>query len=167
MAWIHESKGRPGKTGMLVVALLCAGAGVVGLLAGKDLTQQVFGPVVAFAVAALFLSLSLGERGHALSVDEDRLRWRWHPGVRGVSAEVALAELRELHRESEPPVLRDGRPERRRVQQAFVVLADGRRRKLPPAVMRDWTSLVRELRAVRPDLKVVERETDDFTGADP
>ena len=54
----------------------------------------------------------------------------------------------------------------RHAQQVFVVLADGSRRRLPPHVLRDWAALVRELRKVRPDLKVVERETDDFSPAE-
>ena len=56
--------------------------------------------------------------------------------------------------------------ERRRAQQLFVVLADGGRRKLPPALLRHWDDLVRELRAAKPDLRLVERETDEFTAAD-
>jgi hypothetical protein len=164
--WTHQSGGRPGRIGMAVIAAGWAAAGIVGLVAGRDLTQQVIGPVVAFAGAGLFASLAFGERGHRLSIADGRLRWSWHPG-KAVSADLALAELRELHRESEPaPAAVEGKAERRRAQQLFVVLADGSRRKLPPALLRHWDEFVDELRAAKPDLRVVEREAADFTAAD-
>ena len=166
MAWIHETSGRPARWGMLAIAALLLIAAVLGFCLGQDVTQQVVGPVVVLAGAGLFASLAVGERGQSLSIDAGRLRWSWKRGTRAVRADVALDELRELHREAEPPVVRDGQPERRRLQQIFVVLADGRRRLLPPSLLRNWEAFVRELRAVRPDLKVTERETDSFTAAE-
>jgi hypothetical protein len=164
--WSHQSGGRPGRIAMAAIAAGWAAAGILGLVAGQDLTQQVFAPAVAFAGAGLFASLAFGERGHRLDIGGGRLRWSWHPG-RSVKADLALADLRELHRETEAPPVREGQAERRRAQQIFVVLADGARRKLPPAVLRHWEDFVRELRAAKPDLKVVERETAAFTDAAP
>lgn len=167
MAWIQESSGRGDRRLLYVVSLMFAAGGVLGLRYGKDLTAQIVAPVFCFALAGLMATLARGEKGHSLSVDEQGLRWRWHVGGRGwVSGDVPVAELRELHREWEPPAVVNGRTERRRVQQVLVVLADGARRRLPPQVLRDWAKLVSELRAVRPDLKVVERETDDFSPAE-
>ena len=167
MAWMHESAGRGDRVVLYVVALIFVAGGVLGLFAGKDVSAQIFAPVVCFALAGLMATLARGEKGHSLSVDEQRLAWTWHlPGRGRVSADLAVAELRELHREWEPPAVVAGRTERRRVQQVFVVTADGGRRRLPPHVLRDWAKLVAELRAVRPDLKVVERETADFSPAE-
>ena len=57
-SWTHQSAGTPGRIGMAVIAAGWAAAGVVGLVAGRDLTQQVVGPVVAFAGAGLFANLA-------------------------------------------------------------------------------------------------------------
>jgi len=170
MAWIHESSGRGNRVLMYVIALMWVAGGSANILWGKEPEQQTVYPVLCLIFAGIFVTLARGEKGHTLSVDEARFRWRWHLGGRGwVGDDVPVSEVVELHHEWEPlqynPHSR--RHERRRVQQVFVVLADGSRRLLPPNVLRDWAKLVSELRAVRPDLKVVERETDDFTGASP